>query len=560
MPSLSSELALNGEGRIGASPNAQHRHYAASARLRFVAVSEHDEAGMAVLTVLQRDPASGVEVSSRFEHRRGANAFRATTSVTNRGGATVTVTFVSTLNLGGFVDAPIGSAPTRLMLTHARNAWLAEFRWHTTTLERAGIVDIGPTPGPGNDSSLGHFAAVGTGSWSSGDFLPVGAVTDTTTGNCWTWQIEHNGAWQWEALDHSQHLYVVLSGPTGQDHQWSASLAPGQSFTTVPAGVAVTTGGLDAALAEMTRYRRLIRRPTADTRNCPVIFNDYMNCLTGDPTTDRLLPLVTAAADAGAEYFVIDAGWYSDEPGWWDSVGEWEPSTTRFPGGLGQVTDAILGRGMVPGLWVEPEVVGVNSPLARRLPDEAFFIRGGRRVTENGRHQLDFRHPAVIAHLDRALDRLIDEFGVGYFKFDYNINVGVGTDIEAPTPGAGLLGHNRAYSAWLDELLRRHPELVIENCSSGGNARRLRPTEPDEPAVDQRPDRSGPLRPDRRRRAGCGHAGAVRRVGLPPAALARRAQRPHDGQRPARSGPPVRAPGPAGSAGRRAHRRGHRGV
>lgn len=462
------ELALAGEGRTTASPNAQHRHYAASARLRFVHADERDEAGVALLTVVQQDPVSGVEVSSRFEHRPGATAFRATTSVTNSGEATVAVTFVSTLNFGGFIDAPISAAPARLMLSHARNAWLAEFRWHTTTLEQAGIVDIGPTPGPGNDSSFGHFAATGTGSWSTGDFLPVGAITDTTTGDSWAWQIEHNGAWQWQALDRVQRLYVGLSGPTGEDHQWSAPLAPGQTFTTVPAGVAVANGGLRQALAEMTRYRRLIRRFNADNRDCPVIFNDYMNCLMGDPTTERLLPLVAAAADAGAEYFVIDAGWYSDEPGWWDSVGEWQPSTTRFPGGLGEVTDAIRARGMVPGLWMEPEVVGVNSPLVQRLPDEAFFTRDGHRLTENGRHQLDLRQPAVTAHLDRTVDRLIDDFGVGYFKFDYNINIGVGTDVDAATPGAGLLAHNRSYSGWLDRLFARHPDLVIENCSSGG--------------------------------------------------------------------------------------------
>ena len=61
-----------------------------------------------------------------------------------------------------------------------------------------------------------------------------------------------------------------------------------------------------------------------------------MNCLMGDPTTEKLLPLIDAAAEAGAEYFVIDAGWYDDENGgWWDSVGAWEPAASRFPGSAG---------------------------------------------------------------------------------------------------------------------------------------------------------------------------------------------------------------------------------
>jgi alpha-galactosidase len=90
--------------------------------------------------------------------------------------------------------------------------------------------------------------------------------------------------------------------------------------------------------------------------------------------------------------------------------------------------DRIRERGMVPGLWIEPEVVGVRSPKAAELPDEAFFSRYGRRLTARGRHQLDLRHPAAVAHLDEAVDRLIAQFGLGYLKFDYNIEIGPGTD------------------------------------------------------------------------------------------------------------------------------------
>ncbi len=467
------ELSLGPDGRIGSSPGAQHRRYSASSRLRPVGVERTADGGVDTLVVRQRDESTGLTVSTRLEHRSGAAAFRTDTTVVNGGPRPVTLHHLSTFALAGFTSVD-GTAPTmaddprRLLLTTARNAWFAEFRWRTTSLEEAGIVDIGPLDPSGNDSSLGVHAVRGTGSWSTGDFLPVGAVTDTATNRCWTWQVEHNGAWQWQAVDRRGRLCVLIGGPSDEDHQWRQVLAPGEGFTTVPAAVAVSDSGLDGALAQMTRHRRLTRRPNSDVVDLPVIFNDYMNCLMGDPTTQKLLPLVAAAQEAGAEYFVIDAGWYSDDAGWWDSVGEWTPSTTRFPNGLGEVTDAIRAAGMVPGLWLEPEVVGVRSPVVGRLPREALFCRDGVPLVENGRHQLDFRHPAVIRHLDETVERLISDFGVGYFKFDYNIDVGVGTDLDGMAPGAGLLGHNRAYSAWLDRLFARHPDLVVENCSSGG--------------------------------------------------------------------------------------------
>jgi alpha-galactosidase len=188
-----------------------------------------------------------------------------------------------------------------------------------------------------------------------------------------------------------------------------------------------------------------------------------------NPTTGRLLPLISAAAEVGAEYFCIDAGWYAEiDEGWWDTVGAWRPSRTRFPGGLTEVLDRIRHAGMVPGLWLEPEVVGIRSEVARQLPADAFFRRGGQLIVEHGRYHLDLRHPAAVKHLDQVVDYLVGELGVGYLKLDYNIAVGPGPDAGDLSAGAGLLAANRAQLDWLDAVLDRHPGLVIENCSSGG--------------------------------------------------------------------------------------------
>jgi len=69
----------------------------------------------------------------------------------------------------------------------------------------------------------------------------------------------------------------------------------------------------------LTKYRRTIRRSHEDNKKLPVIFNDYMNCLMGDPSAEKEIPLIDAAAKVGCEYYVIDAGWYADGE-WWNSV------------------------------------------------------------------------------------------------------------------------------------------------------------------------------------------------------------------------------------------------
>ncbi|MGX9901435.1 alpha-galactosidase [Arthrobacter sp. SA17] len=159
----------------------------------------------------------------------------------------------------------------------------------------------------------------------------------------------------------------------------------------------VPSGGIDAVAGELTAYRRRFRRPHHDNVELPVIYNDFLNGLMADPTTEKELPLIEAAAALGVEVFCIDAGWYDDEKGgWWDSVGEWAPSVNRFPdGGLAGLIGKIRDAGMKPGLWLEPEVIGARSRMAELLPADAFFSRSGERIKEWGRYQLDLRHTAA---------------------------------------------------------------------------------------------------------------------------------------------------------------------
>jgi alpha-galactosidase len=105
---------------------------------------------------------------------------------------------------------------------------------------------------------------------------------------------------------------------------------------------------------------------------------------------------------------------------------------------------------------------------ADQRPAACFFMRHGKRVVTRGRLQLDFRHPTVVAHANEVVDRLVRDYGVGYIKMDYNIDTGIGTEVDADSFGDGLLQHSRAYIGWLDRVFERYPDLVIENCGSGG--------------------------------------------------------------------------------------------
>ncbi|WP_405952576.1 alpha-galactosidase [Streptomyces prunicolor] len=465
------EVTATGHGRLWSG-----ERFIETAIGERLAYRSHDtqtlrDGGLERTTIRLADPVTGLAAEVTLEASPGATFLRSRVRLVNEGVDPLRLESVTTLTLGGITSSVAESSVAEdgldgLTLHWADNDWLAECRWHRTEL-RDEVVPLSRFAH--GREGRGCFERYSQGSWSTGRHLPVAALTDGE-GNAWLWQIESSAGWRFETGEREGAAYVALFGPDDAHHQWHQLLAPGEDFRTVPAVlVRAETGGLDAAFGTLTDYRRGIRRDHPDHHTLPVIYNDYMNTLNGDPTTERLLPLIESAAEAGAEVFVIDAGWYDDDAqGWWDSVGAWEPAPNRFPGGIQEVLDAITKRGMTSGLWLEPEVVGVRSPLAQTLPPEAFFRRGGVRVTEHGRHHLDLRHPAARAHLDEVVDRLVGEWGVGYLKLDYNINIGPGTENGTESAGAGLLGHHRAHLDWMAGLLDRHPHLVLENCGSGG--------------------------------------------------------------------------------------------
>ncbi|UZX04633.1 alpha-galactosidase [Arthrobacter sp. CDRTa11] len=460
------EIALAGDGRHGTA-GKRHVDGAAAQRLRLSGLQETESNGVRRLELRATDPVSGITAAVHYELAAGSSVLRCWTEL-RAGSSAVGVEYVSSFTLSGLGHGR--DWEEELALWQAANPWSGEFRWRRATLAERGLYNVGMVE-YGQVGSKNRVAATSIGAWSTAEHLPMGILEDAGTGSMLAWQLEHNGAWHYELGDRYNDLYLTVSGPTAAEHQWGVTLEPGETFTTVPASVAVVpAGGLDAAAAELTAYRRRIRRAHPDNVSLPVIYNDFLNCLMSDPTTEKELPLISAASALGVEIFCIDAGWYDDENGgWWDSVGEWEPSVNRFPdGGLAGLLGKIRDAGMKPGLWLEPEVVGARSRIAQLLPAEAFFSRGGERIKEWGRYQLDLRHPAARAHLDGVVDRLMDDFDLAYLKLDYNVDIGAGTDLNGAV-GAGLLDHNRAFLAWVSAAMDRHPGLTIEGCAAGGS-------------------------------------------------------------------------------------------
>jgi alpha-galactosidase len=436
------------------------------ARLVFVGKREEPTSSGNRLVCLHTDPVLKLNVESVYESFDGVPVVRRHTRVTNTGTSPVGIEFLSSAMLHGLAAPQDYDSELRIHL--AVNSWMAEGQWHTMRPSEMGFVE--------NERTSWSEARAGSiGSWSTERYLPMAMAENIKLGLTWFWQIEHNGSWYWEISNvsardnYADDVYAYLGGPDDLHSAAWKNLKPGETYQTVPVAIGCVQGGFGDAVAALTQYRRAACvKPHKTNSRCPVIFNDYMNCLWGDPTEAKELPLIAAAAKAGCEYFVIDAGWYAElREDWSQTIGAWEPSKTRWPHGFKFVIDQIKQAGMVPGLWLEPEVAGAKSALAQK-PDNWFLVRHGKRVFKNSRLMLDFRSPEVRAYLDQVISRLMNDYGIGYIKMDYNVDTLQGTEINTDSFGQGLLEHNRAHLAWLEEIVKKYPDLIIENCGSGG--------------------------------------------------------------------------------------------
>jgi alpha-galactosidase len=164
----------------------------------------------------------------------------------------------------------------------------------------------------------------------------------------------------------------------------------------------------------------------------------------------------------------VDAGWYPCDPRiGWPQVGTWAPEPKRYPNGLKAVSDHLHSKGIKLILWFEPERVFAGTWLARNHPE---WIYGG---AEGGLLKLGVLE--CRKWITDRVDNLITTQGVDIYRQDFNIaplDYWRANDAE-DRQGITEIRHVEAYYAFWDDLRRRHPNLLIDTCASGGRRNNL---------------------------------------------------------------------------------------
>ncbi len=165
-------------------------------------------------------------------------------------------------------------------------------------------------------------------------------------------------------------------------------------------------------------------------------------------------------------YWWMDAGWYvgAAEKGWpWTGTWEVDRSPNRFPNGLRAISDYAHSKNVKTIVWFEPERVAAGTWLATNHPE---WILGG---AAGG--LLNLGNPDAWNWLVNHIDKIITDEGIDLYRQDYNIDPleywqkNDTADRQGITENKYVMG----YLAYWDELLRRHPGMLIDSCASGGH-------------------------------------------------------------------------------------------
>jgi alpha-galactosidase len=183
---------------------------------------------------------------------------------------------------------------------------------------------------------------------------------------------------------------------------------------------------------------------------------------------ENQLAWIKQTATLGAECYWLDAGWF--EGGWPNGAGgDWTPDPKRFPRGLKPLGDAAHKEGVKFLLWFGPEQASATSRVAKEHPGWVMHAGPGA-VNWPGTDPLNLGNPATQVWLTDYLSERFEEWGVDVFRTDLCIDfLHYWKAADAPDrQGITEIRHIEGLYQWWDEMVRRRPGLMIDNCASGG--------------------------------------------------------------------------------------------
>lgn len=410
---------------------------------------------------------TGVKLEHRLFWKEHVPVFFSEVKLTNDSSEPVRVELLESFSIGGIGEELDNDDFSRLICHRFRSRWCSE-AFHENFPVWSCQLERYPSNHVIRNERFGQ-----TGTMPVRKFHPFAAVEDKKSGVLWGAYLSWNASWQMELSMRNARGLTISGGLADREFgNWVCRLSPGETLTAPRAILCCTRGNLDTLTARMVKGIESTLDLPESEENLPVIFNEW--CTTwGVPSQENMRKIAGRLKSLPVKYLVMDAGWFLREgdTSWASGQGDWIANPRLFPEGISAASDMIRRSGLIPGIWFEAEVSGCNSDSFRQ-DLEHFVHRDGRAVTVGSRRFWNHGDPEAEKILNRRVIRFLKENRFGYVKIDYNETLGIGCD-HPDSPGEGIRQQGLGTYRFFQALRKAIPELVIENCASGGH--RLEP-------------------------------------------------------------------------------------
>lgn len=293
--------------------------------------------------------------------------------------------------------------------------------------------------------------------------------TNEDRGECFGLNLIYSGN-HYEAVEVSAFGKTrVVSGINPRSFQFHVE--PGESFEAPEAVMTYSKYGFNGMSQNMHRFvRECIVRGTWKKKARPVLLNSWEACYF-NINEHKLLKLAKAGKAAGVELFVMDDGWFGARDNDTKSLGDWYPNTKKLPQGVAGIAKKVNDLGLDFGIWVEPEMVNVDSDLYRNHPEWAMEIPGKPHSESRTQRVLDFANPEVVEYMTKQMENVFASGNIAYVKWDMNRIFSDYYSQYLPAARQKEVAHRYMMGLYkmLETLNQKFPDILFEGCASGGN-------------------------------------------------------------------------------------------
>lgn len=342
-----------------------------------------------------------------------------------------------------------------LVVTTFNGHWTKEMNKYQTTVNIGKFVNSSYT---------------GSSSNRSNPFIMLShADTSEEIGDCYGLNLVYSGN-HYEAVEvNAFEKTRVVTGinPTG----FCFVVEPGESFEAPEAVMTYSHRGYAGVSAHMHHFvKEHIVRGAWKHKARPVLLNSW-EAAYFEISESSLLKLAKAGKDVGVELFVMDDGWFGERHDDKRALGDWTPNAKKLPGGLNGLCKKVNDLGLDFGVWIEPEMVNVDSDLYRAHPEWSMEIPGMDHSEGRNQRVLDFANPEVVDYMIEQMKNVLGSANISYVKWDMNrifsdcYSQYLPKDRQEEVAHRYIVGVYRL-AATLNEAF---PEILFEGCASGGN-------------------------------------------------------------------------------------------